>query len=67
VVAAIPAEYAVANPGLQPGDIIYELNGTKVKSVEELRAALRKLKSGDPVALLTEHDGTLGYVSFTLE
>jgi serine protease Do len=67
VVAAIPAEYAVANPGLQPGDIIYELNGTKVKSVEELRAALQKIKPGDPVALLTEHDGTLGYVSFTLE
>jgi serine protease Do len=67
VVAAIPAEYAAMNPGLQPGDIIYELNRTKTGSVEELRAALRKLKPGDPVALLTEHDGTLGYVSFTLE
>ena len=67
VVAAIPAEYAAINPGLQPGDVIYELNQTKVGSVEELRAALRKIKPGDPVAILTEHDGTLGYVSFTLE
>ncbi len=67
VVAAIPAEYAAVNPGLQPGDVIYELNQAKVRSVEELRAALRKVKPGDPVALLTEHDGTLGYVSFTLE
>lgn len=67
VVAAIPAEYAAVNPGLQPGDIIYELNQTKVRSVGELRAELRKLKPGDSVALLTEHDGTLGYVSFSLE
>ena len=67
VVAAIPAEYAAINPGLRPGDIIYELNRTKVSTVEELRAALRGIKPGDPVALLIEHDGSLGYVSFTPE
>ncbi len=67
VVAAIPAEFAALNPGLRPGDLIYELNANRVHSLEELRAALSKLKPGDPIALLTEHEGTLGYVSFALE
>ena len=67
VVAAIPAEYAAINPGLKPGDVIYELNKTKVHSLEEMRAALAGLKTGDAVALLVEHEETLGYVAFTLE
>ena len=67
VVAAIPVEFAAMDPGLRAGDVIYSLNTTKVRSLEELRTALMGLKSGDPIVLLTEHDGTLGYVSFTLE
>jgi len=67
VVAAIPAEFAAMNPGLKPGDIIYAVNKTEVRSLEELRTALLGLKTGDPVALLNEHDGTLGYLSFRLE
>jgi S1-C subfamily serine protease len=67
VVAAIPAEFAAVNPGLQPGDVIYALNTATVHSLEELRAALARLKPADPVALLVEHEGTLGYVSFALE
>lgn len=67
VVAAIAAEFAAVNPGLRGGDVIYAINGTTVHSLEELRAAMAKLKQGDPVALLTERDRTLGYVSFTLE
>ena len=67
VVAAIPAEFAAMNPGLTAGDVIYALNTTKVRSLEELRTALMDLKPGDPIVLLTERDGILGYVSFTLE
>src|ERR1039458_3537288 len=67
VVAAIPSELAERNHGLEPGDIIYAMNTTKVRSLEELRTALTGLKPGDPVALLTERDRTLGYISFTLE
>jgi S1-C subfamily serine protease len=67
VVAAIPAEYAVFNPGLKAGDVIYSLNQTKVTTLEELRAALKALKPGDPCVLLVESEGTLGYVSFKAE
>jgi len=67
VVAAIPIEFAAFNPGLKAGDIIYTLNKNKVGSLEDLRNALKGLKPGDPVALLVERDGTLGYTSFTLE
>ncbi len=67
VVAAIPAEFAALNPGLAPGDVIYELNAKKVRSLDELRAALGAVKSGNPVTLLVEHEGTLGYVSLTMD
>ncbi len=67
VVAAIPAEFAALNPGLQSGDIIYALNTNPVRSLDELRTVVKALNPGDPVALLTEHEGTLGYVMFTLE
>ena len=67
VVAAIPIEFAALNPGLNPGDIIYEMNANKIRTLGELRDALSGLKPGNPVALLVEHDGTLGYVAFSLE
>ena len=67
VVAAIPIEFAAFNPGLKAGDIIYTLNKNKIGSLEDLRNALKGLKPGDPVALLVERDGTLGYTSFNLE
>ena len=67
VVAAIPAEFAALNPGLAPGDVIYELNGNKIRTLAELRTALSTLHAGNPVTLLVEHDSTLGYVPFTFE
>ena len=67
VVAAIPAEFAALNPGLSPGDVIYEMNSSKIRTLGELRDALSGLKPGSSVALLVEHDGTLGYVAFALE
>jgi serine protease Do len=66
-VAAIPAEYAVFNPGLAAGDVIYELNGKRIDSVEQLTAELGAKKTGDPIALLVEHEDTLGYVPFEYE
>ena len=67
VVAAIAFEYAALNPGLAAGDVIYELNGKPVASIDELRAELDSRKSGAPVALLVERSGQLIYVTFELE
>jgi S1-C subfamily serine protease len=66
-VAAIPAEFAAANPGLTAGDVIYEINGKRVASLNELRAELASKKTGAPVALQVEREGRLIYVSFALE
>ncbi len=45
--------------GIQEGDIILEINRTKVTSVREFQSVLRRLKSGDPIVLLLrrERDG----------
>ena len=66
-VAAISLEFAALNPGLLAGDVIYEVNGTRVASLEELRAELDTKKAGAPIALLIERSGQLRYVSFQLE
>ena len=66
-VAAASAEYAGMNPGLATGDVIYSLNNQPVTSLDELRSALNKRKSGDPIALLVERLGQLIYVKAALE
>jgi serine protease Do len=66
-VAGIPAEFEGLNPGLIAGDVIYEFNGTRVASLEDLRAALDAKKPGAPIALLVERSKQLIYVSFELE
>ncbi len=53
--------------GLQSGDVIHQLNLTAIDSMETLRAAVDKIKPGDPVALQVERDGGLIYVSFEIE
>jgi serine protease Do len=67
VVAAIPAEFAGLNPGLIAGDAIYELNGSRIGTLEDVRTALDGKKTGAPIALLIERSGQLVYVSFELE
>jgi serine protease Do len=64
VVAAVDAAYLAHNPGLQPGDVIYSVNRTKVGTVDELKNALTALKAGQPSVLQVERLGQLIYVSF---
>jgi len=42
------------------------LNRTSLHSVAELRALLRKMKSGDAVALQVERAGRLRFIAFEL-
>jgi serine protease Do len=67
VVVGRAADLILPDTGLQAGDIIHQLNSTRIDSMETLRAAVNALKSGDPVALQVERDGGLTYVSFETE
>ncbi|MEP7084443.1 MAG: DegQ family serine endoprotease, partial [Betaproteobacteria bacterium] len=55
---------AAANAGIQSGDVILSLNGTPVKSVEELRALVSK--AGSKVALLVLRDDARIFVPVDL-
>jgi serine protease Do len=52
---------------LQVGDVIHEVNGAMVATIEGLREALEPKKRGDPVALFIEREGKLLYVAFEIE
>jgi len=67
IVVGRAADLTLPQTGLQAGDIIHEMNGKPVDSVQGLRDTARDLKMGDPVALQIERDGGLMYVSFEIE
>jgi serine protease Do len=67
IVAALSASPAASATGLQVGDVIHEVNGTVVSSVEALRMMIEKFKRGDAVALFIERDGRLQYLAFEIE
>lgn len=46
-----------ANAGLQPGDVIVEVDRHPVKSADELTQALEKHSKGAPVLFLVHRDG----------
>ena len=50
---------------LQTGDVIHGMNGKPVTTLDGLREALAKEKSGDAIALQIERYGQLIYVSFS--
>lgn len=53
--------------GLQAGDVIHEVNGDFVLTVDALRSAVEQFKPREPVALLIERGGKLLYLSFLVE
>ena len=67
VVAARAGESPYSGDSLNLGDVIYEVNGTPVSSVDALRSTLDKLKENDPLALLVERDGRLMYITMQIE
>src|SRR5579871_1876906 len=67
VVVGRAADLILPDTGLQTGDIIHQLNGKTIDSVEDLRSATNDLKPGVPVAMQVERDGGLLYVTFEVE
>ncbi len=67
VVAAKAPEGQGRYLDLQPGDVIHGMNDDEVRSLEAFRKNVLALKTGDPVALLIERNGTLRYITFEME
>jgi serine protease Do len=67
VIVAARAAYAAVETGLQSGDIIHALNRIDIISLDGLRQALDKLKTGDSVVLQIERQGRLMYLAFDME
>jgi len=66
LVAARHADSAVLEEGFRAGDLIYAVNRTPVKNTAELRAFLKKQKSGTALAFQVERGGKLRFVSLEL-
>jgi serine protease Do len=52
--------------GLSPGDVIYAVNRLTVASLSELKAAIARYRSGDPMVLQVERDGRLRLVTLEM-
>ncbi len=67
IVLGRAADLITPETGLQTGDVIHSLNTTSIMSMDELRAAVQSLKTGDAVVLQVERSDGLTYLSFEME
>jgi len=67
VVSTVPDALDTRDGALAMGDVIYGVNQTTVSSLGELRAALDRLKPGDPAVLRLERRGQLTYLTFIVD
>ncbi len=67
VVVGRAVDLITPETGLQAGDVIHQLNLTPIDTMETLRAAVGKLKTGDSVVLQVERADGLSYLSFEME
>ncbi len=67
VVLGRAADLITPDTGLQTGDVIHSLNTTPIDSMDTLRAAVVRLKTGDPVVLQVERSDGLTYLGFEME
>jgi S1-C subfamily serine protease len=55
------------NSPLEPGDVIYSLNGKALSNLTEVRALLDGMSAGDGIVLHVERNGRLRYVELAIE
>jgi serine protease Do len=67
VVAAGSTTDLSSGTGLQPGDVIYSVNGSPVSSVEALKKRLDEFKPGAAIVMQIERSGRLMYIPIELE
>jgi serine protease Do len=66
VVAAVEMGSPADASGIQPGDVIREVNRQRVRSLADYEGATRGLKAGARVTLLLQRGGSALFVAFTL-
>ena len=66
LVASIHADGPILDEPFKVADVIYAINRQPVLSVETIRAILKQLHPGDPVAVQIERNGHLRFLSFEL-
>ena len=68
VVAARSADAAslAGDELLLPGDVIYSINRSPIRSLAELKAAVAGLRQGDPMVLVIERESLLHYVTLEM-
>ena len=66
-VAATTSDNRAEEVGLQVGDIIHSLNTDPVTTLGSLRAAVTRLKPGEPAALQIERNGRLTFLTFEVQ
>jgi len=67
IIVAARAAGATSEVPLAVGDVIRDLNGRPMNSLDSLRSALRSLPPGAPITLQLQREGKLIYVSFSLD
>ncbi|MGH9747825.1 MAG: trypsin-like peptidase domain-containing protein [Candidatus Acidiferrales bacterium] len=67
VVAALSADLSGVETDLQAGDIIHAVNGTRVETLDGLRAAIGKIPPGSSGVLQIERDDKLSFITFEME
>jgi serine protease Do len=66
VVASVDDQSQAGAAGVQPGDVIREVNRQRVRTVAEFTKAIQGLKAGDRVMLLLQRSGASLFVTFTV-
>ena len=67
VVVGRAVDLITPDTGLQAGDVVHQLNLTPIDTMDTLRTAVNKLKTGDAVVLQVERSDGLSYLSFEME
>ena len=67
VVTDVADESPAANAGIQPGDIVREVNRQTVEDLDAYEAATAQIEGGEPVLLLLERRGNHLYVALRPE
>jgi S1-C subfamily serine protease len=67
VVAALAPDSNPEGTGLEAGDVIHQVNGDHINSVDALKKRLKEFSTGDSVVLQIERDSRLMFLTVEVE